>query len=340
MPHKVAIVGAGSIGCFVGGKLLDAGVDVILIGRARLAEQVHAHGLTCTEVDCAPVVVPPSRVRYSTDVCDVAGANLVLVCVKSGATKETANSLIPHLSAGARIASLQNGLSNAAELRAVLPGHEIIPTIVEFNVVSKERATFHCGMSGAIRLATGQEERAALFRRGGIRVSVDEDLLAHQWTKLVVNLNNAVSALSGQPTVQLITRRAYRLLLADIIAEALGVLRTAGIRPARLRGVPLWMMPPVLRLPTPLVRVVTGRQMKLDPEARSSMWEDLERRRKTEVDHLNGEIVKLAAKHGVRARLNEGIVALVKEAEEKRAGSPALSAPTLRRLLSRHGTNA
>jgi 2-dehydropantoate 2-reductase len=145
----------------------------------------------------------------------------------------------------------------------------------------------------------------------------------------MVNLNNAVSALSGAPTRTLLLTPGYRRVIAALIGEALSVLRQAGIRPAKLRGVPVGVMPFVLRLPTSLVRLVTRAQMRVDPEARSSMWEDLTRGRPTEVDFLNGEIVKLAEKVGGEAPLNRRVVELVHRAEKATAGSPELDPEAL-----------
>ena len=85
------------------------------------------------------------------------------------------------------------------------------------------------------------------------------------------------------------------------------------------------MLPLVLGLPSPLFRLIASAQIKIDPSARSSMWEDLTRNRLTEVDYLNGEIVRLASEHGVAAPLNTRIVELVHEAEAAQRGSPALS---------------
>jgi 2-dehydropantoate 2-reductase len=101
-------------------------------------------------------------------------------------------------------------------------------------------------------------------------------------------------------------------------------MRAAGIEPARLGPIPVRFFPLILSLPTPILRVIARAQLKIDPEARSSMWEDLEKRRATEVDYLNGEVVRLAAKHGAKAPLNERIVALVHEVEAAKNGSPQL----------------
>jgi len=333
-PLRVAVVGAGSIGCYVGGALAAAGVaDVTLIGRARIGEQIAAAGLTLEDLDRPPVTVAADRVRFATEVEAAAGADAVLCCVKSAQTDQVAARLAAVLGPGAAVASLQNGVRNPEVLRGHLPGRPIVAAIVGFNVVSHGGGRFHRGMSGPLSLARVDHPAAArlvaALRAAGLPVEEHADLVPHQWTKLLVNLNNAVSALSDAPTRALLLSPGYRRVVAAVVGEALAVLRTAGVRPARLRGVPVGWMPAVLRLPTALVRLVTRAQMKVDPEARSSMWEDLTRGRPTEVDFLNGEIVRLAAQTGAAAPLNRRIVELVHAAEAAGAGSPALSAPAL-----------
>jgi 2-dehydropantoate 2-reductase len=184
---------------------------------------------------------------------------------------------------------------------------------------------------------TGPAPIAALARllmKAGFKVHPAKDIEALQWAKLMMNLNNAVSALSGLPLREMLASSGYRRILADLIAEALGVLRAAGIRPGRLGAVPAQWFPSVLRLPNILFRVLARAQLKIDAQARSSMWEDLARARLTEVDYLNGEIVRLAGKHGVEAPMNRKITALVHDAETKKLGSPEMSAEALRRALS------
>jgi 2-dehydropantoate 2-reductase len=155
------------------------------------------------------------------------------------------------------------------------------------------------------------------------------EIEAHQWAKLTMNLGNAVSALSGAPTRDLILTPGYRRILTALLAEALDVMRDAGVRPARLRGVPVSWLVRALSLPTPLVRLIARAQLRVNPDARSSMWEDVTRGRPTEVDQLNGEIVRLARSNGRDAPFNRRIVELVHEAEASGAGSPGLDADAL-----------
>ena len=329
---KIGVVGAGSIGCFVGGRLLAAGEDVVLVGRERLRREIAEHGLVLRDFEREQRVAA-AEVRYETDVGALRDREAVLVCVKSAQTEAVARELDGVLASDAVVASLQNGVRNPETLRAHLGEREVLAAIVDFNVVSRGEGVFHRGFSGPLKIERGATPRAKDLVRalhaGALSVVEQDDIAPAQWTKLLVNLNNAVSALSDAPTREVIASPGLRRIVAAVIDEALGVLRVADIRPAALRGVPVGIMPKVLRLPTPIVKLVTRAQMKVDAEARSSMWEDLQRRRPTEVDYLNGEIVRLAEEHGRDAPINRRLVELVHDAERAAAGSPAIPASTL-----------
>ncbi len=114
------------------------------------------------------------------------------------------------------------------------------------------------------------------------------------WGKLLLNLNNALNALAGVPLREEIADRAWRRLLASCIDEALAALAAAGIRPAKVGALPPALIPKVLRLPDALFRLVAAAQLRIDPKARSSMADDLQQRRLTEIDQLQGRVVALA----------------------------------------------
>jgi 2-dehydropantoate 2-reductase len=144
-----------------------------------------------------------------------------------------------------------------------------------------------------------------------------------------MNLNNAVGALSDRPTPDLLFVEGYRRILRAIMTEAIAVLHAAKEPTARLGPLPIGLFPLLLRLPTPVLRFVASAQVKMDPEARSSMWEDLTRGRPTEVDYLNGEIVRLAESCGAKAPINARMVDIIHDAEKRAAGSPKLTADAL-----------
>jgi 2-dehydropantoate 2-reductase len=339
-------MGAGAIGCYVGGRLAAASVDVVFVGRARTQAELDASGLELRDLDGGSVRIPSGKIAFATEPRALADRDVVLCCVKSGQTAGVAQQLAAVLPQGAIVASLQNGLRNAEMLRAGMPEQTVLAGIVGFNVVARGNGIFHCATSGPLvfeSIADARLERLAAALSGcGFELELARDIRPLQWTKLLMNLNNAISALSDRPTQELIFATGYRRILAAIIGEALGVLRRASIRPARLGApLPVSMFPLVLRLPTPLLRLVARAQIKIDPEARSSMWDDLAKGRLTEVDQLNGEIVRLAASCGGDAPLNRRVVDLVHEVERNGRGSPKLTADALwLALTKRPGENA
>lgn len=334
----VGVLGAGAIGCYFGGRLVASDrVDVTFVGRESLGRAIAEHGLTIREFD-RDEHLDASQIPFSTDPLTLADCDVVLCCVKSGSTAEAAESLANVLRPETVVVSLQNGLRNPETLRERLPNNRVIAAIVTFNVVMLEHALFHHTTSGPLVLETKNslEDRPWVdaFVRANVEVQEEELIAPEQWTKLLINLNNGVVALSDLPIREVILSRAYRRVVAMVLDEALDVLDAAGVRPARFRGVPLRVMSFIMKLPTPIVRVVIRAQLRIDPESRSSMWQDLDRRRKTEVDFLNGEIVRLAEQHGIEAPINRRIVELIRDAERVGQGSPRMSASALVEALN------
>jgi 2-dehydropantoate 2-reductase len=163
----------------------------------------------------------------------------------------------------------------------------------------------------------------------GLVVVEHPDMAGLAWGKLLMNLNNALNALSGLPLRQQLAERRWRLLLAASQREALSLLAAARIVPARVGKVRPRLLPVIVSLPNPLFGLLARAMVKIDPEARSSMWEDLEKRRPTEVDHLQGAVVELARSLGRDAPLNRKVMEAVKRAEAAGTGSPGLTAASL-----------
>jgi 2-dehydropantoate 2-reductase len=333
---EIGVMGAGAIGCYVGGRLVASGADVTFVGRERLGRELRDRGMLLTALDGESARVAPERIRFETDPAALARCDVVLVCVKSGATIETARALAPILAEGAIVVSFQNGVRNPDDLRANLP-QRVLAGIVGFNVLWKDGAEFRRATSGPLVIEAATEdggELAAALSTAGFDVERVRDVRALQWSKLVINLNNAVSALSDMPTKELVLSPGYRRVLGALISEALDVLRAAKIRPARFGAIPVALFPYMLRLPTAILRPLSRLQLAIDPEARSSMWEDLTRGRLTEVDWLNGEIVRLAESAGASAPKNRRVVELVHAAERAGAGSPKLDAEALFKAIT------
>lgn len=316
-PHT-CIFGAGSIGCYVGGRLAQAGAHVSFVGRDRLAKEIAANGLRLTDYRGADLQLGAADFDYRTDPATAAEADLILVTVKSGATAEAAAVLARLARPDAVVVSFQNGIGNAETLQAALPGRTVLAGMVPFNVIRRGPGHFHQGTEGELDV----QKHAVLapfvdgFAKAGLPLRQHADLAPVQWAKLLLNLNNAVNALSALPLKEELSQRDYRRCLALAQREALALLDAAAIRPAKLTPLPPHWIPLVLRVPDALFRIIAAKMLAIDPLARSSMLDDLDAGRSTEVDWLNGEIVRLAVKLDRPAPVNARLAELVHAAEE------------------------
>ncbi|WP_442282826.1 2-dehydropantoate 2-reductase [Variovorax sp. M-6] len=326
-------MGAGTIGSFIGGRLAAAKVRVTFVGRPRVLGELAQHGLTLTDLDGRKSHVPPAELHLSDVVPAGIRPALVLLTVKSGATAEAAAELAAVLPAGTTVLSLQNGVSNARVAAEAGPGLHVLPGMVPYNVAEIGPGAFHRGTEGRLAAQDHPALRpwVAVFERAGVPIDLHADLLPVQWGKLLFNLNNPVNALSGLPLRDELLQRGYRRCFAALIDEALAVLERAGIAPAQLGAVPAARIPSILRLPTPLFRLVAARMLRIDAKARSSMADDLARGRRTEIDVLSGEVVRLAQDHGMQAPLNARMAELVQAWPARRERWPA------RQLLTQLG---
>ena len=312
---------------------------MVFVGRPRIKDELETSGLSLSSVGGGGdgVTVTADRLHVATDASALVSCEVVLVCVKSAQSEEAGDAIARHAPPSAIVVSLQNGIGNADALRGRVDARTVLGGIVGFNVVSKGNGVFRRTTSGALVIEASADARVSSLARdlegAGFEVELPHDIRPKQWSKLVMNLNNAISALTDVPTTRLVFDKSYSRILAAVMAEAVTVIRSAGLRVARLGPLPVSWFPHILALPSPILRALARLQIEIDPEARSSMWEDLARRRKTEVDFLNGEIVRLASSSGSKAPLNEKIVELVHQAEERNAGSPKTSADELWRAL-------
>ncbi len=314
---NIAVLGAGSIGVYVGGALLAHGADVTLIGRATMQARIARAGLTITDLHGLRIDLRAEQIRFTQDAAALAKADLVLVTVKSGATAEAAQLIAAYSKVSALVLSLQNGVGNADTLRQALPGHTVLAGMVPFNVVQLGDSQFHRGTEGEIAV----EESAALDPWHALFAAAQLPLIEHgnfaavQWGKLLLNLNNPINALSGLPLKTQLSQRAYRRCFALLMRETLGVLAAAGIEPAKVVRLGPRLLPLVLSLPDVLFSRVARAMLRIDPQARSSMWEDLQAGRRTEIDYLSGAVVQLAMSFGMDAPLNRRVVELMRAAE-------------------------
>jgi 2-dehydropantoate 2-reductase len=288
---RIAIMGAGAVGSYYGGLLARAGHPVTLIGRAAHVEAVRRTGLRLqtTSFDLA--------LEASTEPEAVAGADWVLVCVKAGDTEATAAAIAPHLRDGALVLSLQNGIDNAERLQALLPRQRVHAVLVYAAV--ELAAPGHVRHHGRGELVIGagpdSEGMAAVFTAAGVPVEVLPDVRAALWSKLLVNCAyNALSAISRLPYGRMIQGPGVEATMREAVAECLAVACAEGVE-----------------LPADSWERVRALADAM-PTQQSSTAQDLARGRRSEIDQLNGYIVRRGEALGVPTPVNRTLHALVR----------------------------
>ncbi|MFT5888935.1 MAG: 2-dehydropantoate 2-reductase [Zhongshania sp.] len=334
MTLRVGIIGAGSIGCYVGAVLQMAGAEVQFLGRERMANELCEHGLHITDYRGLSHTVPRDKLHFLTKPEQLTEVDCLIITVKSGDTAVTARELAPFVAAGTSVVSLQNGVRNAAVLTKNLPQAKVLAGMIAFNVIQGGQGSFHAGTDGAVIIQESALSIALkpLFAVSGTPFESHDDMHSVLWSKLLLNLNNPLNALSGIPLKEQLSQRDYRRCLALLQREALNAIKAAKIPLQRLTAVPASWLPTVMSLPDFLFTRLAQPMLAIDPLARSSMWEDLKRGRKTEVEWLNGEVMRLAEQHGVAAPVNAKLKALIHDAEA--GGRRDYTAAELLALLS------
>jgi 2-dehydropantoate 2-reductase len=318
---RIVIAGAGSIGCYAGGCLAAAGKRVTFLVRPRVEVALAQHGLKIIDLDGTARLVGPQAFDLVVDPAIAFKlADIILVTVKSGATEEMAKLIAAHAPSKATVVSLQNGVNNAKVLHQNLSaGFTVISGMVPFNVVQSEPdvvpLTVRRTTEGVVLIDDRSADLADDLSVPGLEVRDNPDMQGVLWGKLLMNLNNAPNALSNLPLATQLADRNWRLLLADQMSEGLRVLNAHGIVPSKIQGVSPAIVPWVLRLPNFLFRILAKKMLNIDPRARSSMWEDLSRGRATEIDYLQGVLVRLADEKNIAVPLLRRVLACVKQAE-------------------------
>lgn len=298
----VAVMGAGAVGCYYGGMLARAGHRVTLIGRPQHVDAIQREGLRM-DTQSFDERVP---VQASTEAAAVAGAQLVLFCVKSGDTESAGEEIRPHLAPGAVVLSLQNGVDNAERLRRVLPQHTVAAVVVY--VATEMAGPGHLKHHGrgdlVIEPFEGSDALARTLIASGVPTEVSPDVRGALWAKLTINCAyNALSAVAQLPYGGLLKVDGVREVIRDVIAECQAVAAAEGIS----------MPGDVAAAARRIGETMQGQY--------SSTAQDVARGKTSEIDHLNGLVVKRGEALGVPTPANRVLHTLVKLVEHKRGVS-------------------
>jgi 2-dehydropantoate 2-reductase len=294
---KVAVMGAGAVGCYFGALLARTGHSVTLIGRAEHVEAVRAKGLRI-ETSRFEAYVP---MQAATEASGVTDADVVLFCVKSSGTESAGRDMLPYLKPDTAILSLQNGVDNAERLQSVL-GRAVIPAAVY--VATEMKGPGHVKHHGCGDLAIGPHPAsariAAAFANAAIPTVVSDDVIAALWEKLIINCAyNAFSAVPQLPYGIVAGVPEVAGVMNDVIRECVAVAEASGVSiPEDIAG---------------KVAAIAGSM----PNQYSSTAQDLARGKTSEIDYLNGYVMRKGAELGIPAPANRVLYTMVKLAECK-----------------------
>jgi 2-dehydropantoate 2-reductase len=291
---RIAVVGAGAVGCYFGGMLALAGAPVTFIGRERQVDALRTNGLTLESVRFTRTVA----VEASTEMRSAADAQVVLLCVKTTDTEEAARSLAPHLAEGALVVSLQNGVDNVSRIRAAA-GIDAVPAVVYVGAEVIEPGRVKHTARGDLVLGD-LPDLAKLFVRAGIPVKISENIEGDLWMKLIQNCAyNALSALGRAQYGRLVRSPWTRDLMRKVVEEVVAVGKAREIRF------------PDIDLIAATWKLGEGMELTI-----SSTAQDIARGKRTEIDSLNGYVARLGEELGIPTPVNRTLHALVKLLEE------------------------
>lgn len=294
------MLGAGAVGCYFGGMLARAGVPVTLIGRARNVDAINCEGLFLDGLRLQERIA----VSASTDISAARDAAIVLFCVKTVDTEEAAKLLAPYLGPGAVVISLQNGVDNVSRIRSAT-GIEAIPAVVY--VAAAMTAPGRIRHSGRGDLVIGdvwKNERlrgslagiASMFERAEVPCRLSNNVEGELWTKMIINCAyNAISALGRAKYAALVGDQLTRELMKQVTEEAIAVAQAGAVR-----------------LPDADLMDAVWKIGDAMAQATSSMAQDIARGNRTEIDSLNGYIVRRGAELRVPTPANQTLHALIK----------------------------
>jgi 2-dehydropantoate 2-reductase len=288
---KIAVMGAGAVGCYYGGMLARAGHEVVLIARPQHVHAIAQKGLRMETRSFDEQV----RLVASTEASAVQDADLVLFCVKSTDTESAGAAIRPHLASDALVLCLQNGVDNAERLRTVLPDHAVAAVVVYV-------AKHHGRGELVIEPATRSESAAKALIAAGVPCEISQNVRGALWLKLIINCAyNPVSAIAQLPYGKAIEGEGIRDLMRDVVDECLAVATAEGVQ-----------------VPGDVQNIVAKLAASM-PAQFSSTAQDLARGKRTEIDYLNGLVVRRGESRGIATPANRALWSLVKLMESKAA---------------------
>ena len=313
---KVAVVGAGGVGGYFGGRLALAGADVHLVARGPHLNTLRERGLRVVSVRGDFSVSP----RATDDPGVIGPCDVVLFCVKSYDTEQAAERLPPLVNGETAVLSLQNGVDNVEKIAAVVGERHVMGgAAFIFAAIAEPGVIADSGGPGSVvfgELDGSRSPRAvrllALFERAGVGAELVADIRTRLWDKyaficaqagLTATTRLPIGEIRGTPE----TWAAFKRLAGEVVALAAA------------EGV---------RLPDDVVERISAFAHALEPSGFSSLYHDLTNGRRMELEALHGHVARRSRRHGLEAPVSDVVYALLKpHAALNERGARALPSP-------------
>lgn len=336
------IFGAGLIGCYLGGVLTVLGFSTGLVCRPKVKEKLEG-GVVLTDYQDHQVEIQHLDVVSADQpsVMDSSSvhADFLWLTVKCTGVVQAVEDMAPWVKQHTVILCCQNGLGSDGIVNKAFPDNLVLRVMVPFNVVELSDGHFHRGSQGDMVIestASCESDVSSLVSKLNselLPISATKNMDALLWAKLQLNLGNSINALADVPVKTMLEDRDYRKVIALLMDELLQVVAALDITLPKITALSARKIPWVLRLPNFVFKRVANKMLEIDPNVRSSMWWDVSQGKPTEIEHLNGAILKYAKQLNIACPGNEKISALIRNltSEDKVIGiqKPPIAADTL-----------
>jgi len=315
--HRIAVIGAGAIGSALGALLHRAGYDVDLIARPDHVTAIRQGGLQVDGImgKFIASVEAFENLNFRPD--------LALLTVKAQDVVKAVTVNKAFLQ-GIPLVTLQNGIHSHEDVANILPREWILSAVVTMNASYLEPGKVTVASVGNLIIghpfvaSIGELEEVAQILNHAIPTCVSENIEGAHWLKLIVNLNNALPAITNYSMNQVYADKYLSNLAVQIVREGQRTILRAGIKLDSLPEISVAAAKLLYLIPERIAGHMIAkkfRRVTTEWPLRSSTLQSILRRRPVEIDYLNGEIVELGKRCGEMTPLNAKIVELVHKVE-------------------------
>jgi 2-dehydropantoate 2-reductase len=336
------VFGAGLIGCYLGGALSVQGFQTTLICRATTKSKLTS-GLKLTDYQAHQAVLPKIDMlddkQLSSPDTTVKKARFLWLTVKCTGIKQAILDIAPLVDKNTIILCCQNGLGSDAAVKQAYPDNMVLRVMVPFNVVEISPGHYHRGSEGKLTIEQTPQSQIGIstlamsLHSELLPISTTSNMDSLLWAKLQLNLGNSVNALADIPVKAMLEQRGYRKVIALLMTECLQVADALDIKLPKVTAISAHKIPMILRLPNFIFTRVANKMLEIDPNVRSSMWWDVSQGKPTEIEHINGAILKHAKNLNVACPVNEKISGLIRQLSDTKSltqeQKPPIAAETL-----------